>query len=120
MTMRGGNGAPRNENGKDGTMTDIGEDLEFKKITPRKVGGTWVAGSLNGHAFEALVFPEHAEYEDYELGTSKISKLWLRRNADRKTVANFDRGWDIKPTDDAASDIVDFLCAGLADAIFCE
>lgn len=101
-------------------MTDIGTDLELKKIEERKVGGTWVTGTLNGHTFHALVFPEHAEYSDYELDDSRISKLWIRRDSDRKTVVNFDRGWDVQPVDDIASDIVDFLCAGIADAIFCE
>lgn len=98
---------------------DIGSDLEFTKITRQAAGaGTWVCGRLNGHRFDALVFPEHAEVETYELGQSQISKLWLQRLADKAEVANFDRGWDVRPKTDEATAIVDFLCAGLADHIY--
>jgi hypothetical protein len=95
---------------------DIGDDLTFPNITRHAAGaGTWICGRLNGHRFDALVFPEHAEVPDYELRESRISKLFVQRLADRQTVANFDRGWDVRPTTDEASAIVDFLAAGLAD-----
>lgn len=96
--------------------SDLGDDLEITKITRRDSGGgTWVIGTIAGHRFEALVFPEHAECPDYELGDSRISKLWLQRIADKTTVANFDRGWDHRPANTIAAAIVDFLAAGLAD-----
>ncbi len=95
---------------------EIGDDLEIRKTTRRASGaGTWVMGTLNGHRFDALVFPEHADCPDYELGDSRMSKLWVKRLADGKTVVNFDRGWDIRPTDATAQAIVDFLAAGLAE-----
>ncbi len=98
---------------------EIGDDLEITRTTRRAVGGgTWVRGRLNRHRFDALVFPEHAEIESYELGDSRISKLWVQRRADRQMVANFDRGWDVQPTTDEAAAIVDFLAAGLACHIF--
>ena len=83
---------------------DLGNDLVITKTEARQLNapGTWVSGSIAGHSFQILVFPEHAESEEYELGTSRISKLWLRRQADRQVVANFDRGWDFEPTTDAA------------------
>ena len=77
-----------------------------------------VHGRLAGHRFQALVFPEHAENPDFELGRSRISKFWVQRLADRATVANFDRGWDIRPADDTAKAIVDFLAAGIAEHVF--
>jgi len=98
---------------------EIGDDLTITKITRQAAGaGTWVCGRLNGHRFDALVFPEHAEVETYELGQSQISKLWLQRLADQTEVANFDRGWDVQSTTAEASAIVDFLCAGLADHVY--
>ena len=101
------------------TTDDLGDDLRITKTEGRaNVGGTWVNGSIAGHTFQVLVFPEHAECEAYELGTSRISKLWLRRQADRKVVANFDRGWDLEPTTDAAQEIVGFLAAGMAEHTF--
>jgi hypothetical protein len=101
------------------TTDDLGDDLKITKTdSSRQMGGTWVTGSIAGHTFQVLVFEDHAENEDYELGTSRISKLWLRRQADRQVVANFDRGWDLQPTTDEARAIVDFLAAGIAEHTF--
>lgn len=98
---------------------DIGDDLVITKTTRRAAGaGTWVIGTIAGHKFNALVFPEHADSPDYELGDSRISKLWLQNLADEKTVTNFDRGWDVRPATKVAEAIVDFLAAGLAEHIY--
>jgi hypothetical protein len=99
--------------------TEIGNDLRITKTTRRASGGgTWVDGTIAGHRFQALVFPEHAECHEYELGDSRISKLWLQRIADKTTVVNFDRGWDHRPANAAAAAIVDFLAAGLAELVY--
>lgn len=100
------------------TIEDLGDDLQITKSEGRQIGGTWVRGSIAGHSFEVLVFADHAESEEYELGTSRISKLWLRRQADRQVVANFGRGWDLQPTTEDARAIVDFLAAGIAEHVF--
>ena len=101
------------------TTDDLGDDLKITKTdSSRQMGGTWVTGSIAGHSFQVLVFEDHAECESYELGTSRISKLWLRRQADRQVVANFDCGWDIEPTTDAAREFIDFLAAGIAEHTF--
>ena len=98
---------------------DIGDDLVITKTTRRASGGgTWVIGTIAGHKFNALVFPEHAESPEYELGDSRISKLWLQRLADKKGVLNFDRGMDIPPADATAAAVMDFLTAGLAEHIY--
>ena len=95
---------------------ELGDDLEILKTTCRAAGaGTWVIGCIAGHKFNALVFSEHAECPDYELGDSRISKLWIQRRADGATVVNFDRGWDVRPTSATAQAIADFLAAGLAE-----
>jgi hypothetical protein len=99
--------------------SEIGDDLVVARKTHRtSCGGIWVIGTLNAHRFEALVFAEHAECSDYELGDSRISKLWLKGLNGGETVANFDRGWDIRPTTKIAKSIVDFLAAGLADLVY--
>ena len=97
---------------------DLGHDLEITKTENRNVGGTWVTGTLHGHQFEALVFAEHAESEEYELGDSRISKLWVQRIADRQTTFNWDRGLDLPAADQTTQAVVDFLAAGLAEHIF--
>ena len=101
------------------TTDDLADSLEITKTdNTRQMGGTWVTGLIAGHNFQVLVFEDHAETEENELGTSRISKLWLRRQIDRQVVANFDRGWDIEPTTDMAKEIIDFLAAGIAEHVF--
>jgi len=98
---------------------DIGDDLRITKTTRRASGaGTWVIGTLSGHRFDALVFPEHADCPDYELADSRISKIWVQRLSDKATVVNFDRGWDVRPTTKTAQAIVNFLAAGLAEHVY--
>jgi hypothetical protein len=93
--------------------------LQIASIKPRRsCGGSWVIGTIAGHRFEALVFPEHADLPEFELDESRISKLWVRRIADRTTVVNFDRGWDVLPATPRAKAIVDVLAAGLAEHVF--
>ena len=107
-------------NGTDDDL-DLGFDLEFTETSRRHgVGGTWVTGRVHGHRFEALVFPEHATCSDYEIGDSRISKLWLQRIADQREVYSWDRGLDHAAEDATAQAIVDFLCAGLAESTFGE
>ena len=97
---------------------EVGEDFRITSIKKRNVAGSWVFGMLNGHQFQALVFPEHAEVESYELGQSRISKLWLQELATKKTVYLFERGEDCAARTGLASDIVDFLASGLAEAVY--
>ena len=95
------------------------DSLRITKVQRRNsASGAWVRGTIGGHRFDALVFPEHAEYAEYELGTSRISKLWLKHIDTQTTVANFDRGWDTRPTTEVAAAIVDLLAAGLAEHVF--
>lgn len=105
-------------------MNDLGSDLTIKKIDRRtNATGVWVIGALHGHRFEALVFAEHALETEYEIGGngpdgSRISKLWIRRESDRETVYNWDRGADVETNDELVGGIVGFLCAGLAETVF--
>ncbi len=101
--------------------SEILASLQITKIQRRtSSGGAWVVGTIAGHRFDALVFAEHAEQADFELGDSRISKLWLRRLDSRATAANFDRGWDVRPTTPLAAAIVDVLAAGLAETIYAK
>jgi hypothetical protein len=101
------------------TSSNVGDDLVIVQSKPRcGVPGIWVKGTLSGHRLSALVFSEHAECPEYELRDSRISKLWLQRISDGRCVANFDRGWDVRPTTTVATSIVDFLAAKLADMVY--
>ena len=100
---------------------DLGQDLRITKINRRTLGGgTWIGGTIAGHRFEALVFPEHAECAEYEIGRSRISKLWLQRLADKAVVFNWDRGLDLDATTDLARAIVDFLAEGIVAIAYAE
>lgn len=105
-------------NGSKDNTGDMGGDFEIVKTTRRAAGGTWVFGHVNGHSFDALVFAEHAENAEWEIGDSRISKLWLKRLADASTVYSWDRGLDIPAKSQTAQHIVDFLCAGLAEHVY--
>jgi hypothetical protein len=96
--------------------SEKGEGCQVCQLANSAITG--VGGTIAGHRFDALVFPEHAENEDYELGQSRISKLWLQRIEDQQTVFNWDRGLDVDAQTDLAQAIVDFLAAGLADSIY--
>ena len=109
----------RKNRNRNANPTEIGDDLRITKTTRRASGGgTWVIGTIAGHRFDALVFPEHAECPNYELGDSRISKIWVQRLSDKATVVNFDRGWDVRPTTKTAQAIVNFLAAGLAEHVY--
>lgn len=95
------------ENDKTPDAHDLLGTLRIAKTQPRAVGGTWVTGTVGGHAFEALVFEGHAADPGYELGDSRISKLFLRDQATGRAAACFDRGWDLEPATDAAREIVE-------------
>jgi hypothetical protein len=100
---------------------DLGDDLRITKKTRQAAGaGTWVCGTIAGHRFHALVFAEHAENPEWEIGDSRISKLWVQRLADRREVFNWDRGADVPAADPVAAAIVDFLIVGLADLAYAE
>ncbi len=102
------------------TNDDLGDSLKITKSEGHQLNspGTWVSGTIAGHIFQVLVREGHAEIVQYEFVTSRINKLWLRRQADRQVVANFDRGRDLQPTTDEAHEIVDFLAAGIAEHAF--
>jgi len=108
-----------NATNQDIDAADLLDTLKIIKIERRtSFGGAWVQGTIGEHRFDALVFPEHAECPDYELGDSRISKLTVQRISDKATVANFDRGWDVRPTTTVAGQIVDLLAAGLAETVY--
>ena len=100
--------------------SEVLDTLVIKKVQRRtSAGGAWVVGTIGGHRFDALVFPEPATNREWEVGgDSRISKLWVQRISDKTTVYNWDRGADIEPATPLAAAIVDLLAAGLAETIW--
>ena len=98
---------------------EMGDDLRITKTTRRASGGgTWVIGTIAGYRFDALVFPAHAENPEWELGQSRISKLWLSKLSNKETSFNWDRGLDVPAASQRVQAVVDFLAAGLADYVY--
>ncbi len=106
---------------RDVIVSEIGEDLEINEIKRRCTGagdGAWVRGTLNGHRFHALVWSAHADHAEWEIGESRITKLWVKRIADKAVVFSWDRGMDVPAQDATAQAIVGFLCEGVADLAY--
>jgi hypothetical protein len=100
---------------------ELGHDVDITKATRRRGPAgdrTWVSGTIAGHRFEALVFPDHASNRDYEIEDSRITKLLLQQQADQKTVYHWDRGLVVAAQNPAAQRIVAFLCDGLAAHVY--
>ena len=101
------------------TRPELDYDLTIMRTTRQAAGaGTWVIGRVDGYRFDALVFPEHALNADWEIGQSRVSKLWVQRIGDKATVYNWDRGADVEAIDDEVQAVVDFLNGGLADLVY--
>jgi hypothetical protein len=102
--------------------SDLDYDLEITSTSRRASGGgTWDSGTVDGeYRFDALVFPEHAENPDWEIGDSRISKLWVARIKNKETVFNCDRGLDLPAASNKTKSVVEFICEGLADFIYAE
>ena len=64
------------------------------------------------------MFPEHAENLEWEIGNSRISKLFVERLADGQTVYAWDLGESCPALTGEATEIVEFLSAALADVIY--
>ena len=54
-------------------------------------------GFVNGYEYKAKVFDMES---DMGINRGRISKLAVKK--DGKLVANYDRGWDMRPTTDEA------------------
>ena len=101
------------------THQELDFDLTIARTTRQAAGaGTWVSGRVDGYRFDALVFAEHAMNPEWEIGESRISKLWVQRRSDKATVYNWDRGADVAATDDEVQSVVDFLTDGIANVVY--
>ncbi len=104
---------------KTATNHTIGDDLRITKLERRtSSGGAWVRGTIADYCFDALVFAEHAECPDWELGNSRISKLWIARLKNKETVFNWDRGMDTPAASAKTKAVLDFLTGNLAKRVY--
>jgi hypothetical protein len=93
-------------------------EIKITNLNDRVSPGTWAIGKIGPFEFQALVFPAHAVCKSYELGRSKISKLWITK--DDAPVFNFDRGLDIAAKGKDSKAAVALLTKNLAKLVFKE
>lgn len=69
----------------------------------------WIKGKAYNYEFVAKHFDEGSSYG---IRNGRTSKLWVC-DSTRKCVANYDRGWDIRPAtkelEKVVNDIIDYL-----------
>ena len=46
----------------------------------------------------------YGEGSKYGINGGRISKLWIQRESNGEIIANYDRGWDVQPTEATAAD----------------
>jgi hypothetical protein len=82
------------------------------------IGGAWVSGVCDGHAFTALVFRDHAEKEGTELGLTRITKITLTRIKDGAQVYSWDHGVEMECANREASQTRATIAGDLANRVF--
>jgi len=64
------------------------------EIKAKQARQGWIDGTINGHTFQAKVYDEGSEFG---INEGRVSKLWVRDEAGRQTIMNYERGWDVRP-----------------------
>lgn len=64
----------------------------------------WTKGTINGFEYQVKHFEDGSTFG---IDGGKISKLWIAKGG--KEYANYDRGWDVFPTDAEAKAVYDAL-----------
>lgn len=97
-------------------------ETEFDSIVitgteKRPAGGVWASGFVDEFIFQSLVFDGSISPQHEVAPESRLAKLWIRRLGESIPAYEWDRG-PSTPTDDArVLALVDFLAAGLAEAV---
>jgi hypothetical protein len=96
-----------------------GYDLEVTQMArvTAMPGAIRVRGTADGHRFEALVLPAHADQPGAEMGRTRIGRLLVRRLGDRRVVFAFDAGRRVPATDAGVAELVGFLGRQLAGRV---
>ena len=68
---------------------------------------TMATATVAGQTYE-IQMVRFDESSHYGIGEGRISKLYVA-DAERKVLANYDRGWDKRPATATAKAIVDFV-----------
>ena len=81
------------------------------EIRAKQARDGWIIGTVGGYSFQAKIYDEGSEFG---IDEGRVSKLWVRDEATRQTVINYERGWDVQPKTAAHRHALDALLAYLA------
>ena len=84
-------------------------DVEINIAGTKDALNTWTLGNatVNGQTYK-IQMVRFDEPSQYGICKGRISKLYIA-DADRNMVANFDRGWDVRPKTAEAKAIVNAI-----------
>lgn len=84
---------------------DLEEDQYEIEIKEELHEYPWVAGKIGDCKYSAKVYKETS---DFGIDGSNISKLNVV-NEEGKTIINYDRGWDVEPTNEYEKEVLQEL-----------
>lgn len=77
----------------------------YKDIKCENVRDNWFKGEYMDYSFTAMVFEEPSKYG---IEGGKVSKLCIK-DGSGDWLVNYDRGWDVEPTESVIDDYKDVL-----------
>lgn len=84
---------------------DLEEDQYELEIKEELHEYPWVAGKIGNYKYSAKVYEVPS---DFGIDSGNISKLQVV-NEEGKTIINYDRGWDVEPTNEYEKEILQEL-----------
>jgi len=64
------------------------------EIKARQTRQGWIDGTAGGYRFQAKIYDEGSEFG---INESRVSKLWVKDEAQHQAIMNYERGWDVRP-----------------------
>ena len=76
-------------------------DIEEYSLRNDRENPVWIVGSVvcNGKQY-SVSGKVYLEGSKFGIDNGPISKLWIKDMEKSKVIVNYDRGWDVKPTDE--------------------
>lgn len=76
-------------------------DIEEYSLRNDRENPVWIVGSVvcNGKQY-SISGKVYLEGSKFGIDNGPISKLWIKDMEKSKVIVNYDRGWDVKPTDE--------------------
>jgi hypothetical protein len=80
--------------------------LVVKGRKAAQAGGVWITGIFSSCIWQIKRFDEGSKYG---IRGGKISKLWIKDKATGLVIADYERGWSIRPTRKLAKELFEIL-----------